>query len=130
MGRISTKVRQPTQLEGTVLLALSLGKDPWAAVPGSNRIASQALGRLSARGLVDFFPGEDDRVESHGWGLTPAGNSLVESWRCAACGHTAYHCPASGCNYHDEAAGESGEESGWCECEVFVARTTPGAVRV
>jgi hypothetical protein len=27
---------------------------------------------------------------------------------CGACGHPDYHCPASGCNHHDD-----------CECEVF-----------
>lgn len=34
--------------------------------------------------------------------------------RCAACGHSDYHCPVSGCNHHN------GED--WCDCEKFVPR--------
>lgn len=37
---------------------------------------------------------------------------------CKNCGHSAYHCIASGCNHHDE--------NGWCDCDEYEA----GAVEV
>lgn len=60
---------------------------------------------------------------------TPAGRALVDTWRCASCGHVDYHCPASGCNHADKAppdpngdADEGEEATVWCACETFVSR--------
>lgn len=52
---------------------------------------------------------------------TKTGRQIVESWKCAACGHYSYHCPAGGCNHYDEETAESGDDSGWCDCDGFVA---------
>lgn len=63
---------------------------------------------------------------------TTEGRKLVESWRCAACGHLEYHCPASGCNHYDKAPpdpygdAEPGEAATIdCDCEEFVPRAAP-----
>ena len=50
------------------------------------------------------------------------GKALVDSWRCAACGHLAYHCPASGCNHYERRVGPSDPFVGDCDCEVFVSK--------
>ena len=51
---------------------------------------------------------------------TDDGRALVDMWRCASCRHVEYHCLARGCNHHDAERGDSGEASGWCDCEAFV----------
>lgn len=35
---------------------------------------------------------------------------MEDEKKCPNCGHDAYHCPASGCNHHDEV-------EGWCDCD-------------
>lgn len=107
----------------TALLALVEGRSAERALPGRGRNVHGTLVSLGKRDLLKY-----GRVGgTMGWEVTDAGRALVASWRCAACGHVAYHCPASGCNHHDEATAESGNDSGWCECEEFVAPSPTGS---